>query len=131
MWRVCQLKASFPLPISPHPSPFGLIILPCRKSLRRKILKIRLVQTIRKNSACFTRTQPYGATESPGRATRTQTGVLAPGDGFPHTGKPWKGERSFVPSALGLLGAGITGAYTPACGLGSLSGLGLAEQKIR
>ena len=63
---------------------------------------------------------------SPEGARRPQTGVLAPGDGFPHTRKPWKGERSFVPSALGLLGPCITGAYTPACSLISLSGLCLA-----
>ena len=67
---------------------------------------------------------------SPEGARRLQTGVLAPGDGYPHTGKPWMGERSFVPSALILLGSGITGAYTPACGLVSLSGLGLVKQKI-
>ena len=50
--------------------------------------------------------------------------------------KPCKGDKSlsclqhrqesFVPSALGLLGPGITGAYTPACSLISLSGLCLA-----
>ena len=68
---------------------------------------------------------------SPEGARRTQTGVLAPGDGYPHTRKPCKGERSFVPSALILLGPGITGAYTPACSLSSLSGLGLDEQIIR
>ena len=53
---------------------------------------------------------------SPEGARRLQTGVLAPGDGFPKTRKPCKGERSFVPSALGLLGPGITGA----CSLRSL-----------
>ena len=65
---------------------------------------------------------------SPEGARRLQTGVLAPGDGFPKTRKPCKGERSFVPSALGLLGPAITGAYTPACSLFSLSGLGMDEQ---
>ena len=60
---------------------------------------------------------------SPEGATRTQTGVLAPGDGFPHTRKPWKGRKSFRAFSTHLLGPGITGAYTPACGLISLSGL--------
>ena len=31
---------------------------------------------------------------SPGGATRTQTGVLAPGDGYPHIRKPCKGDKS-------------------------------------
>ena len=69
---------------------------------------------------------------SPEGARRTQTGVLAPGDGNPHTGKPCKGDKMvFRAFSTQMLGPYITGAYTPACGLGSLSGLGLVEQIIR
>ena len=73
---------------------------------------------------------------SPKGARRLQTGVLAPGDGYHHTRKPCKGERSFVPSALILFGPGKRGLvpfghFTPACSLISLSGLGSVKQKIR
>ena len=48
-----------------------------------------------------------------------------------HTRKPWKGERwSFVPSALLLFGPCLTGAYTPACILRSLSGLCLGQSEF-
>ena len=30
---------------------------------------------------------------SPKGAKRIQTGVLTPGDGYPNTGKPWKGDK--------------------------------------
>ena len=52
---------------------------------------------------------------SPEGARRLQTGVLAPGDGFPHTRKPCKGDKS-----LSCLQHSIVGAwYNGGCSLRS------------
>ncbi len=55
-------------------------------------------------------------------------GGSTPGTGYTNTRKPWKGERSLVPSALLSMGPNIHGGDTPACGLDSLSGLDSYEQ---
>ena len=66
----------------------------------------------------------------PWRGEETTDGGVTPGIGYTDTRKPCKGERSFVPSALRLVGSIKTGIIIPACGLFSLSGLGSVEQNF-
>ena len=49
----------------------------------------------------------------PRRGEETTDGGSTPGYRYPPKTKPCKGERSFVPSALLLLGSNINGDYYP------------------